>query len=332
MQKPGLKVEMAPEKKVEEPVKNTFSAPKVTKQVASKVAEVKPETASPEVKKPFSSAGLFGNTPAVGTSLFGGNGFANASPVQKEVIKLEASTEKESAVGGLFGKNVTPAAAGSSLFGNATPAITTIGGLFGNNTTPAAPATGGGLFGNTTTTPAALATTGSLFGNNQPATGGGLFGSTAAKPSAAESGIKTGNMFGGTALPGSLFGSNSATPATSGSLFGGGGFGGPAKTFEKPQGSLFAANGNSMFGGQSNIFASKPAAAGSDKKEDEAAAHESSDGGYVDDNDEPPTVTLGEDVSTQSPFTKLFEKTVDKFKLSLPADLKKNLGQGKVSI
>jgi len=39
---------------------------------------------------------------------------------------------------------------------------------------------------------------------------------------------------------------------------------------------------------------------------------------------------LGEDVNTPNPFSKKFEKTVDKFKLVTPQ--KKNLGQGKLSI
>lgn len=59
---------------------------------------------------------------------------------------------------------------------------------------------------------------------------------------------------------------------------------------------------------------------------------DSSDGAYKNEDDEPPTVVLGDDVNTENPFKKVFEKQVDKFKIAIPAPLKKNLGQGKVSI
>lgn len=58
---------------------------------------------------------------------------------------------------------------------------------------------------------------------------------------------------------------------------------------------------------------------------------EDSEGAYKDD-DEGPTVVLGEDVNTKNPFSKNYEKQVDKFKIAAPENLKKNLGQGKVSI
>ena len=53
---------------------------------------------------------------------------------------------------------------------------------------------------------------------------------------------------------------------------------------------------------------------------------------FADDN-EPPTVALGGSVSAQkSPFTKTFERLVEKFKIAVPIELKKNCGNGKVSI
>lgn len=81
---------------------------------------------------------------------------------------------------------------------------------------------------------------------------------------------------------------------------------------------MFSAAGNP----HTNIFAQK----GGDGKDDD-----DSEGAYHDD-DEAPTVVLGEDVNTKNPFTKKFEKQVDKFKIAMPVEVKKNLGQGKVSI
>ena len=43
-------------------------------------------------------------------------------------------------------------------------------------------------------------------------------------------------------------------------------------------------------------------------------------------------MTLADNVNTKSPFTKLFEKQVDKFKISAPLADKKNLGSGKASL
>ena len=49
-------------------------------------------------------------------------------------------------------------------------------------------------------------------------------------------------------------------------------------------------------------------------------------------DDEAPTVTLGDNPASKSPFTKVYEKAVEKFKLASPIELKKNLCNGKVSI
>lgn len=125
-------------------------------------------------------------------------------------------------------------------------------------------------------------------------------------------------VFGGGAKPaGSLFG---GPPAKGGSLFGGapaaGGlfgngtsFGGAPKTFGAPSGSLFS--------NTSNMFA-KPEGA---KKEEPKYGNddgENSDGMYAE-PDEPPTVTLGPDVSAANPFSKVYEKAVDKFKVTATA-------------
>jgi hypothetical protein len=48
--------------------------------------------------------------------------------------------------------------------------------------------------------------------------------------------------------------------------------------------------------------------------------------------EEPPTVTLGDYKGVKSPYEKVFEKEVQKFKISTPIELKKNCGLGKVSI
>ena len=48
--------------------------------------------------------------------------------------------------------------------------------------------------------------------------------------------------------------------------------------------------------------------------------------------DEPPTVVLEDKEQQESPFQKLFEKEVEKFKIKIPEPLKKNLGRGKVQI
>jgi hypothetical protein len=89
-----------------------------------------------------------------------------------------------------------------------------------------------------------------------------------------------------------------------------------------PQGKSLFDTSNSLFGGQSNIFAkathTKPESEGGDSP--------------VYAEDEPPTVTLGEYKGVKSPFEKVFEKEVQKFKISTPAENKKNCGLGKASV
>lgn len=77
-----------------------------------------------------------------------------------------------------------------------------------------------------------------------------------------------------------------------------------------------------MFGNpQGNIF-----------KKDDAPENEESEDNYAPE-DEPPTVTLGSDVVVQkSPFKKVFEINVEKFKIAIPVAQKKNLQNGRVSI
>ena len=48
--------------------------------------------------------------------------------------------------------------------------------------------------------------------------------------------------------------------------------------------------------------------------------------------DEPPSVVLGENVNTASPFSKEIELQVDKLKVDKPDNLKKSCGNGRVSI
>ena len=48
--------------------------------------------------------------------------------------------------------------------------------------------------------------------------------------------------------------------------------------------------------------------------------------------DEPPSVSLGEFKGIKSPFDKVFEKDIQKFKISTPIEQQKNCGIGKVSI
>ncbi len=103
------------------------------------------------------------------------------------------------ATGGLFGTS-TPAT-GGGLFGSTTTQPAAGGGLFGTTSTSTQPATGGGLFGPSTgTTPAS----GGWFGSSTP--GGGLFGTSTSstQPSAG------GGLF-GTNTTGGLFGSATCT-------------------------------------------------------------------------------------------------------------------------
>ena len=129
----------------------------------------------------------------------------------------------------------------------------------------------------------------------------------------------------GQAKPSNLFGQN---PNPSNNLFGisskpGGLFG----STSQPSGPLFGQPQSNIFGSAStNIFAqSKP-----DKKQDADA--EDSDACFVQE-DEAPTVTLGTNlVQNKSPFVKVIEFNIDKFKISKPLEKKKNLQNGKVSV
>lgn len=157
---------------------------------------------------------------------------------------------------------------------------------------------------------------GSIFGNP---TNGGLFGS---KPADGAKPV-VGSLFGNTS--GSLFGSNGAP--TSGSLFGskpsGGIFG------DKPPGStLFGGNpGESLFGSNKSIFG-----VGFGKKDDNKKdENEDADGNYIAPN-EPPSIAIEDASTVKSPFIKLFERDISKFKVDKPADIKKNCGIGKVSL
>mgnify|MGYP001226568247 CR=1 FL=1 len=48
--------------------------------------------------------------------------------------------------------------------------------------------------------------------------------------------------------------------------------------------------------------------------------------------DEPPTITLKEYVGPKSPFEKILEINIQKYKIATPIEKKKNCGIGKVSI
>ena len=98
--------------------------------------------------------------------------------------------------------------------------------------------------------------------------------------------------------------------------------------FGKPtQGSLFGQPQSNIFGSaSSNIFAqSKP-------DTQPKADGEDSDAPFVQE-DEAPTVTLDTNiVQNKSPFVKVIDLSVDKFKISKPQEKKKNLQNGKVSV
>jgi hypothetical protein len=81
-----------------------------------------------------------------------------------------------------------------------------------------------------------------------------------------------------------------------------------------------------LFGNQTSIF-SKPA----EKKEEDENEGAGEDALYKND-DEPPSVVLEDKETEKSPFTKVFEREVQKFKQATPVDSKRNLGVGKVSI
>ncbi|KAF3904976.1 hypothetical protein AA313_de0201065 [Arthrobotrys entomopaga] len=149
----------------------------------------------------------------------------------------------------LFGQSTSqaPASAGG-LFGQTAAAPSGAGGLFGNTATTSAPA-GGGLFGATATATTSAPAAGGLFGAGAtaaaPTTGaGGLFGAAATPSATAPSGL----FGGGTAA--------AAQPAPSGGLFGAGA-GTAAAAQPAPSSGLF---GGSTAGGLSSFGAPKPAA------------------------------------------------------------------------
>jgi len=127
-------------------------------------------------------------------------------------------------------------------------------------------------------------------------------------------GNTSGSLFGNGGAPTSLFGSK---PAGS-SLFG-----------NKPAGStLFGGKpGESLFGQQESIFG-KNIGKKDDNKDDE---NEDGEGNYVT-PDELPSVVIEDKVAVKSPFTKLYEREISKYKIDKPADQKRNCGIGKVSI
>jgi hypothetical protein len=68
-------------------------------------------------------------------------------------------------------------------------------------------------------------------------------------------------------------------------------------------------------------------------KEEPQYGGDDSDGMYAE-PDEPPSVTLGAVAAQESPFSKVIEKTVDKFKVTAPgpSNEKQNCGNGRLSI
>lgn len=85
------------------------------------------------------------------------------------------------------------------------------------------------------------------------------------------------------------------TLPTSGSLFS-----------NNASGSLFdTKNSTSLFGPQTSIFEKKPAA-----NEEAGSGGNSPSGDNYENEAEPPSVTLDDQVATQSPFSKIFEKEV----------------------
>ncbi|KAM5346496.1 hypothetical protein ACJ41O_009501 [Fusarium nematophilum] len=141
--------------------------------------------------------GLFGNT---GNTNTGGGLFGNQNPQQNTGGGLFGQNTQNQQTGGMFG-NSQQKPAGTSLFGNTTT-TTTGGGLFGNNN-PQQNTTGFGTNTNTNTA-------GGLFGNKPAATGGGLFGgSTTTQPNTT-----------GTGLFGGLGSNNQNQQSTGGGLFG----------------------------------------------------------------------------------------------------------------
>jgi len=157
----------------------------------------------------FQQTGLFGTTPAAGSSVFGAPAGA---PAGGSIFGAPQPTAAP-AGGSLFGApQPTAAPAGGGIFGAPQPTAAPAGGsIFGAQPTAT---TGGSIFG--APQPTAAPAGGSIFG--APATGGSIFGGQTTQPNA--------NIFGGTTTTspaaGSVFG---AAPAA-------GGFGAaPGKTY-----------------------------------------------------------------------------------------------------
>lgn len=208
-------------------------------------------------------------------------------------------TEKKQdgpAPGSLFGNfNSSAKTEGTGLFGGKAPAA---GSLFGNTGSNGTQAKGESLFGN-------APSSGSLFGNTDVPKSGSLFGNTTSASNASG-----GGLFGNAPSSGSLFGNTTKNAPTS---------------------SLFS-NQNSLFGGNAatSIFA-KPAENSGEGNGTKKDGGDDSDGAYANE-EEPPTVVLEDQAASKSPFTKVYEKEVQKFKQATSPELKKNCGQGKVSI
>jgi hypothetical protein len=171
------------------------------------------------------------------------------------------------------------------------------------------------------------ATAGSLFGG--PPTTGSLFGAPPSDGTLFGSGFKiqpTSNLFGG----GSLFGSLSSTPAaTTSNLFSGAPAGG----------SLFGQT-TSIFGGSNSLF-SKP----EDKKKEEGDEGEDDDDNTGKGGNSPPSYNAEASFEARpvnlkiesrppekSPYTKIYNKYVEKFKVTAPEPDKKTMGNGNITL
>ncbi|XP_001605944.1 nuclear pore complex protein Nup214 [Nasonia vitripennis] len=170
---------------------------------------------------PSSGTSLFGGTPAT-SSVFGGSGSALATPIfGASSATPAASTTATTATNSVFGG----AASTGSIFGGATAAPATGGSVFGASTTPTSSIFGGASATSTSTTTPAPA--GSIFGASAaspPAAGGNIFGAAAASPTSPSGGSVFGgppalgggtSMFGGAVSSGgmgssSVFGQPSA--------------------------------------------------------------------------------------------------------------------------
>ena len=130
----------------------------------------------------------------------------------------------------------------------------------------------------------------SLFGSLKESTGSSLFGNTNGKSLFGNTDRKTTSLFGNTAPGTSLFGSKPAE----GGLFG-----------AKPSGSLFASN-TSLFGAQTSIFTKE-----GEKKE---GTNDGNEDELYKNDEEHPSVVLEDTQVQKSPFTKVLEKEVPKFK------------------